>query len=75
MDNVLPERYLVQMVEYSSSPQVFRLLGPDVSAVERVQGQWTLKLDGDVTQLVVTVSGLTEFATEPAPFTDTLEKQ
>ena len=71
MDNTLPQRYLVQMVEYGSTTRVFHLLVPD----DATNGQWTITVGGDVSQLVIAVSGLTEFTTEPAPFHYTLVAQ
>jgi immune inhibitor A len=61
IDNVLPQRYLVQMAEYGSTPRVFRLLGPDSGTT----GNWTLDISGGVSRLTIAVSGLTEFTTEP----------
>ncbi len=69
IENVLPERYLVQMAEYGKTTRVFRLLGPDDGS----QGKWTLNVGGDVTHLVVSVSGLTEFTTEQASVQYVLE--
>jgi immune inhibitor A len=63
IDNVLPQRYLVQMAEYGPTPRVFRLLGPDDGAT----GSWTVEVGGNVSRLVIAVSGLTEFTTEHAP--------
>ncbi len=63
IENVLPQRYLVQMAELGANPRVFRLLGPE----DGTKGNWTLSINGDVSRLVVAVSGLTEFTTETAP--------
>ncbi|MCC7451641.1 MAG: immune inhibitor A [Anaerolineae bacterium] len=63
IENVLPQRYLVQMAELGANPRVFRLLGPD----DGVKGDWTVSVGGDVSRLVIAVSGLTEFTTETAP--------
>jgi hypothetical protein len=65
IDNALPQRYLVQMVQMGENDQVTRLLGPDAGN----SGKWTIKADKDV---VITISGLTEFTTENAPYTYTL---
>ncbi len=62
IDNVLPQRYLVQMAEFGSTPRVFRLLGPNDGA----SGNWTLEVNGDVSHLVIAISGLTEFTTQQA---------
>ena len=63
MDNSLPERYMVQMV--SDNTQLTRLLGP----ADGTSGEWSIKVSSDV---VIAVSGLTEFTTERSPFTYTL---
>jgi hypothetical protein len=62
IDNVLPQRYLVQMVEFGPTPRVFRLLSPDGA----VEGKWMLEIKDNISRLVVGVSGLTEFTTEKA---------
>jgi len=46
-----------------SNSRVFRLLGPE----DGVKGNWTVSVGGDVSRLVIAVSGLTEFTTETAP--------
>jgi immune inhibitor A len=65
IENALPAHYLVQMVEYGRSgsvPRVFRLLGP----ADGLTGDWTLNVGGEVSRLVISVAGLTEFTTEQA---------
>ena len=71
IDNTLPQRYIVQMVEIGTTTKVTRLLGPQ----DGVEGQWTVNVGGDVTRVIVVVCGLTEFTTEPAPFVYTLKAQ
>ncbi len=68
MDNSLPARYVVQMVQYGQATQISRLLGP----ADGTSGQWSIKVGGDVTEVVISVSGLTDFTTESAPFSYTL---
>jgi immune inhibitor A len=68
IDNSLPERYVVQMVQYGQATQISRLLGP----ADGTSGQWSIKVGGDVTEVVISVSGLTEFTTESTPFSYTL---
>ncbi len=62
IDNVLPQRYLVQMAEFGPTPRRFRLLGPGDGNL----GNWTLDIGGNVSRLVISVSGLTEFTTTQA---------
>ncbi len=62
IDNVLPQRYLVQMAEFGPTPRVFRLLGPDDGSTHT----WALQVSGNVSRLTLAVSGLTEFTTEQA---------
>lgn len=62
IDNVLPQTYLVQMAEYGPTPRVFKLLTPDGGD----NGNWALEVGGNVSRLVIAVSGLTEFTTQQA---------
>jgi immune inhibitor A len=62
IDNVLPQRYLVQMAEFGPTPRVFRLLGPDQGSTHT----WTVDVGGNVSHLTLAVSGLTQFTTEQA---------
>ncbi|MEP7285151.1 MAG: hypothetical protein ABI947_05215 [Chloroflexota bacterium] len=64
IENALPQQYIVQMAEYSPTPRTFRLLGP----ADGITGGWDVKVGDDVTKLVISVSGVTEFTVEPAPF-------
>src|SRR5260221_7196193 len=68
VENVLPQRYSVQLVEHKTDGtiKVSRLLSPLDGAVK---GNWPVKVGGDVDQIYVVVSALTEFTTELAPFT------
>lgn len=71
IDNTLPERYLIQAVEYGKTTHVMRLLDPG-GVDSGVDGTWELTVGGDVDRIVLSVSGMTEFTTEPAPYTYTL---
>src|SRR5262249_27246113 len=71
MDNTLPQPYVVQMVEFGATTKVTRLLGPQ----DGIEGQWPISVGGDETRVIISVSGLTEFTTEAAPFTYTLTPQ
>ncbi len=62
IDNVLPQTYLVQMAEYGPTPRVFKLLTSDGGN----SGNWALDVGGDVSHLVIALSGLTEFTTQKA---------
>jgi hypothetical protein len=62
IDNVLPQTYLVQMAEYGPTPRVFKLLTSDGGN----SGNWALDVGGEVSHLVIAVSGLTEFTTQKA---------
>lgn len=65
IDNVLPQRYILQMVELGLTSRLTRLLTPDSGTA----GTWTLQIGGDTKQIVLAVSGLTEYTTEPAQAT------
>jgi hypothetical protein len=71
IDNVLPQRYLIQAVSFGKQTIIQRLL--DVNG--GLSGEWQVKIGGDVTEMVITVSGMTEFTTEPGTITYTLTKQ
>jgi immune inhibitor A len=64
IDNVLPQRYLVQVIELADSPRVLRMV------LDRANhGGLTVKdLGGSVNKAVLVVSGLTPFTTESAPY-------
>jgi hypothetical protein len=66
--NSLPQRYVVQEATFGKTTSVSRLLSP----ADSTSGQWTINVGRDVKQVMISVSGLTEFTTEPAPFTYTL---
>lgn len=68
IENVLPQRFLVQEAVYGKTTSVSRLLGP----TDGISGQWTINVGDDVRQVMISVSGLTEFTTTSAPFTYTL---
>ncbi len=67
-DNTLPQRYLIQAVMYGKTRQVTRLLDP----AQSISGSWELTVGGDVDRIVLSISGTTEFTTEPAPYSYTL---
>jgi immune inhibitor A len=65
MDNVLPQRFLVQLVQPGDAAQpVTRLLGPD----DLPQGEWTITVGGEMGDAVIVVSGLAPVTTEPARY-------
>jgi immune inhibitor A len=70
-DNVLPQRFVVQMIEVygDGTARVVRVLGPE-DPPRRV---WEIKLDGKVSEVVVVVSGLAPVTTEPAVYTFSVE--
>ncbi len=68
MDNTLPETYLIQEIDFGSTPTVKRLLSP----ADGVTGKWVLKVDASTPHLVIAVSGMTRFSDEDAPFSYTL---
>jgi hypothetical protein len=68
IENSLPQRFLVQEAVFGKSTSVSRLLGPS----DGTSGQWTINVGDDVKQVMISVSGLTEFTTASAPFTYTL---
>ncbi len=71
VDNTLPQRYLIQSVAIGQSTSVTRLL----DASDGASGDWTLTVGGDVQRIVISLSGLTPFTTEAAPYTFTLTRQ
>ncbi len=62
IENVLPQRYLIQAVENDTAPRVFRLLGP----ADGTSGEWMLEVGGEISSVVLVLSGLTEGTTEEA---------
>jgi len=61
--NVLPQRWLVQLVLFGPETTVQRLeVRPDQT------GEWEIPLSSDVERAVVTVSGLAPVTTEPASY-------
>jgi immune inhibitor A len=61
--NVLPQRWLVQMVVYGAEMRVERLeVGPDQT------GEWEVPLGGDVRRAVIAISALAPVTTEPASY-------
>ena len=72
MDNVLPQRFNVQLVQTANAEApVTRLL----SGADAPEGEWTLTVGGQYGDAVLVVSGLAPVTTEPAQYTVTLEKQ
>ncbi|NLX10140.1 MAG: hypothetical protein GXY36_10830 [Chloroflexi bacterium] len=69
MDNVLPQTFLVQLVQPGSvMAPVMRLLGPD----DAPQGEWEITVGGENGDAVIVVSGLAPVTTEPAAYSYTL---
>jgi immune inhibitor A len=68
MDNVLPQQFLVQVIQTSNpAAPVTRLLGPD----DAPQGDLTITVGGDAGDAVVVVAGLAPVTTEPARYSIT----
>lgn len=67
-DNVLPQEFLVLLVQPSASPLVTRLLG----AGQAPQGEWELTLSSSSEPAVLVVAGLAPVTTEPARYRLTL---
>jgi immune inhibitor A len=64
MDNVLPQRYVLQVIEMGDEPRVQRM-----TLDERNHGRLTLTgLDGRNDQVVLVISGITPFTTEVANY-------
>jgi hypothetical protein len=63
-NNVLPQRFLVQLVQPSSETPVTRLLGPD----DTPQGEWEITVGGDTGRTILVVSGLAPVTTQPAAY-------
>ena len=64
MDNVLPQRYVVQVIEIGDEPSVRRM-----TLDEQNHGQLTLTgLDSRNNQVVLVISGITPFTTEVANY-------
>ncbi len=61
--NVLPQRWLVQLVLYSTATTVQRLeVGPDQS------GQWEIPLGNGTSRAVIAISAMAPVTTEPASY-------
>ena len=71
MDNALPQQYLVQLITVGSETTVKRLMVP----TDGVTGEYQITIGAGTTQAVLTLSGMTEFTTEPTQLTYTLTKQ
>jgi immune inhibitor A len=68
-DNVLPQRFLVQVIQTSHpDAPVTRLLGPD----DLPQGEWRIPVGGDAGDAIIVVAGLTPITTESADYTLTV---
>lgn len=64
IDNVLSQDYLVQAIQMGDTPQVQR-----ISLDGANRGQVTIRdLDGAVEQVVLAISGVTPFTTQPAEY-------
>ena len=64
IDNVLPQRYLVQAIEIGDVPQVQRM-----SLDQANRGRLVIQdLGGTIDKVVFVVSGITPFTTEPAAY-------
>jgi len=64
MDNILPQRFLIQKVTYGEKVTVERLLSP----ADGNAGEWEFTVGGDVEKVVLSISGVTDYTTEPAPY-------
>ncbi|MFN8421628.1 MAG: immune inhibitor A, partial [Anaerolineae bacterium] len=69
MDNILPQYYLIQKLTAGKTTTVERLL----TAEDGVSGSWEFEIGGDVSSVSFTLSGLTEFTTEAASLTYSVE--
>jgi len=68
--NVLPQRWLVQLILYGPETTVQRLeLDKDQT------GEWSIPLEGHTDRAVITVSGLAPVTTEIASYSYEIEKQ
>jgi hypothetical protein len=66
MDNVLPQEFLVEVVQAgNTSAPVTRLL----SDGDASQGEWEITVGGDLGDTVIVVSGLAQATTESAAYT------
>ncbi len=71
MDNVLPQRFNVQLVQKANADApVTRLL----SGTDAPQGEWTITVGGEYGDAVVVVAGLAPVTTEAAQYTLVLER-
>ncbi|MCU0520316.1 MAG: immune inhibitor A [Anaerolineae bacterium] len=70
--NVLPQKWLVQLVTYSDTDEltVSRLLDGDAAA-----GNWVVPLSGDVQTAVIAISALAPVTTETAVYEYTLSSE
>jgi len=69
-ENALPQRYVVQLVEYAPEPRIVRLpVGPDG------RGEWTIEEFGEqVQRAYLIIAATTPYTTEPADYTLMLEQ-
>lgn len=78
IDNVLPQRYVITCVRYyaGSAPTVERWVAPQADLADLANGlansQWNISVGGEITRAVIVISAVTEFTTEPATLTYTL---
>ena len=71
INNVLPQRFLIQEVDYGTTPHISRLL----DSTGGIAGDWTIRVGGSVPRVVISIAGMTQFTTERAPYTYTLTAQ
>jgi len=71
MDNTLPQEFLVQELRDSGNGavEISWLLAPDGGT----SAQWSFEVGGAIKRVVLTLSGATEFTTQPAPYTLTIK--
>jgi len=62
MDNILPQLYMIRLVESGNTPRVTELLGPD----DGVQKDIEFSVAPDAQRPLLLLSGLTRYTTEPA---------
>ncbi|MBE9508121.1 MAG: immune inhibitor A [Chloroflexi bacterium] len=66
--NVLPQRWLVQLILFGPETTVQRL-----ELDEDMAGEWTIPLDGSTDRAVITISGLAPVTTEMASYSYEIE--
>ena len=70
MDNVLPQQFVVQIVQPAQADApVIRWLGPD----DAPEGDWEFTVGGDYGDATIVVSGLAPVTTEPAVYSFSVE--